>query len=113
MNAIVHVIMRTWQYSELQDPFGHAGGNEVLKHGQAKHEDEKTRNRKNRIRQLIVQVSVRKYWGYLTENLARGTTRPTLDSRSLGRCPWPDLGRLLSVSAGDYETRVGTSKQKP
>ena len=32
--------MRTWQYSELEDPFGHAGGNEVLKHGQAEHEDE-------------------------------------------------------------------------
>ena len=55
----------------------------------------KTRNRKNRIRQRIVQVSVRKYWEYLTENLVRGTTRPKLDSRSLGRCPWPDLGRLL------------------
>ena len=40
MNALVHVMIRTWQYSELEDPFDHAGGNEVLKQGQAEHEDE-------------------------------------------------------------------------
>ena len=40
MNALVHVTKRTWQYSELEDPFDHAGGNDVLKQGQAEHEDE-------------------------------------------------------------------------
>ena len=40
MNVLVHVMMRSCLYSELEIPFAHAGGNEVHKHDQVVHEDE-------------------------------------------------------------------------
>ena len=89
-------MMRSCQYSEVEIPYAHAGGNEVLKHCKQSTKT-KTRNRMNRLRQLTVQVSVRKYMVNLTENLVRGTTRPKLDSRSLGRCPWLQCPRSGQV----------------
>ena len=42
----------------------------------------------DRLRQHTVQVSARKYWGYLPKTWSAGPLVPKLDSRSLGRCPW-------------------------
>ena len=41
-NVLAHVMMRNCLYSELEFSFADAGGNQVLKHGQEEHEDEKT-----------------------------------------------------------------------
>ena len=71
----------------------------------------KTRNRMNRLRQLIVQVSVKKCWEYLPGPLVQNWTAvPQVGA--LGSSV-PDLGRLLSVSTGDNETRVGTRRKNP
>ena len=101
MNALVHIIMHTCLYPEIEIPFAHAGGNEVLKHGQAEHEDENQEPQEQEPT-TYRPGQCKKYWVTLPKTWSAG---PLVQNWTAVPC----VGALGQIWAGCFRSPLETT----